>query len=489
MAITATILPTSTVHNDGTATGEASAHLCFDDSNGDTSYVAFGADGYASCGMSDMPAAVGVDSVKVECSYKFIPGAWTTQQLRLFVIVGGTSYYGSYQNASSTSYATLSTTWTTNPATSAPWTQALVNALSCGVEYSGSAAETVRVSYLAGTPTYTPTPATVEVTRHLASVDLWLKRRPEVFGRFTGNLDLLDISMLGIVDLEHTAGPHATDVGWEDEKWQRRPFALHGTTINMDALAVTAKLKDQRPIMCLVRDLAWSDKASGTMRDGIARFSTPGAVFTHTRASEATFTNPVGDSETVPVDCEAYASGGLQVLVAAGGRAQEVYYVTNNSGERTWNAAQGTFQCEVNLAAVSGATFQSVASAYHDANNVASLTWDGAAGAWKFFLTVGGSAVAASKSATPSTSTWYQIGCRWIGVEAELGATAYTVSVWVDRVKGTDAVAAGVMTEVASPTRGLELGTYTGGFPLNGMIRKIHSYQYCLTDVEMARTI
>ena len=488
MALTATILPTSTVYNDGTIVGEASAHLCLDDSNGDTSYDQFGADGYVSCGFGDMPAALGVDSFKLTTSYKFM-GTPGSQQLRMFVVIGGTTYYGSWQNSLSGSYADLTETWTVSPATSAGWTPAVINALSCGVAYRNAAAESIRISYLGGTVTYTPVPANLGAQRHTASMELFLKRKPEQYVTFTGNLDGLAVGMLGIVELEHTAGPHATGIGWEDEVWERRAMAVHEQSVDPNTCIVTTRLKDQRPIRCLVRDLAISDKASGSLGDGIARFSTPGSTWSFARASEQTHTNPVGVSEVVPVDTPAYTANGLALLSAAGGLAACRYYVTNNSTARTWNAAQGTFGTYVRLAAVSGSANQAIAYAYHDASNWAYTYWDGANGRWVFEVRQAGTTYRAIKTATPSTDTWYQIGCRWTGANTENSATAYTLSIWVDRVKGTDAVAAGAMTQAASSNLDFGSKAAAGTEPLNGYIKRIHSYQYVFTDIEMQRTL
>lgn len=490
MAQTATILPTSTVHNDGVATGEATAHECLDDSNGNTSRVDIGSDGYVSCGYSSMPNATGIASFTANCNFKYTgPGASGAQQLRLFVVIGGVNYYGSYEDATIATYHDISKAWTLNPATSLPWTQAQVNAITIGAEYSSSGSQTVSITYLAGTVSYTPVPASVEVTRHLGSLDLHLKRRPENFGAFAGDLDVLNVSLLGAVDLEHTMGPHATDVGWEPGVWQRRPFAVQELTIEPNRMSVNAKIKDQRRILCLVRDLAWSSKASGSLGDGISRFSTPGSTWSFTRASAHTFTNPVGESETVTINIPAYGSGGLYMLSAAGGVSAPRYYVTNNSGARTWNAAQGTFQCEVNLAAVSAVANQAIAYCYHDASNWAYVYWDGPNGRWVFEVRQAGTTYRATKSATPSSATWYQVGARWTGANLENDDPAYTLSIFIDGVKGTDATAGGAMTQAASSNLDFGSKAAAGTEQLNGQIRKIHSHQIVFTDTEMARAI
>jgi len=448
------------------------------------------AGGYsAEFGIADMPAALGVDSLRLRAHAGVNSGdTISTQRTRMFIRYSGTRYNESWSTPAASAYRDW--TMTTNPATGLAWTKAQIDSLAVGIELefgavAGSYSECTELSV---SVVNTPMPAALSVTRHIGSTDLHLKHRAESFVTFTGGLDSTAVPLLGLVDLEHIAGPHPSDEGWKAETWQRRPFAVHGHSIDLNTLRVTTRLKDQYPIRCLVRDLAWSDKASGPLGDGIARFAVPGATWSFTRASSATFTNPVGESETVATDVPAYADGGLQILAAAGGRAQEVYYVTNSSGARTWNAERGTFECEVNLATVSGG-FQVVAAAYHDANNFAEIYWDGAAGQWKFLYRAGGSTATAYKAASPSSGVWYQIGARWLSSSGEYGGTARALSIWIDRVKGTDAAAGATMTEVATPTYGLEFGALAGAAPLDGQIRKIASYAYPKSDVEMSRTL
>jgi len=164
------------------------------------------------------------------------------------------------------------------------------------------------------------------------------------------------------------------------------------------------------------------------------------------------------------------------------------FRVTNSSTARTWNAERGSFECEVALATVSGG-FQVVCGVYHDANNNAAVAWDGANSRWIFNVRAGGTLATAYKAASPSSGVFYQLGVRWLSSSGEYGGTSRAISVWVDRVKGTDAAAAATMTEVSTPTYGLEIGAYTGSLPLDGQIRKIASYAYPKSDVEMSRTL
>lgn len=468
--------------------GQPTAYQCLQTEDDDSSYVQFGSAGSVSCAFTDLPAALGVSSLSVTCRYKFI-GSASDQQTRMYAILGGVSYYSSWTTSQSASYTQLQQTWTVSPATGVAWTPAEINAAKFGIEYGTAGGESIRYTFLGVSVTYTPVPPTVDVSRHVASVRLWLQKHPEMFGRFRGNLDLLTVPMLGAVDLEHVAGPHATDDGWEQESWQRRPFEVHGRSIDLNSMTVTLKIKDHQRIRCLLRDLAWSDKASGSLGDGIAKFATPGATAHFSRASEHTFTNPVGESETVPVDTPAYGQYGLWILPASGGRAANRYYWTNNSGKRTLNAAQGSFGCEVRLEAVSGAVNQTVAYCYHDASNWWWVYWDGANGRWVFEIRQAASTYRAIKSASPSSGTVYQIGARWTGANGELDVDPYTLSIWVDRVKGTDVVAGGAMAEQASSN--FDFGTKAAADTddLNGAIRKIHSFQYVMTDTEMARPL
>lgn len=482
---TATLLPTSDESSAGTIfySSGATAFNLLDDDDNDTNHIRFDSDGFISMNYSNMgSAALTINSVTMHYKYADV-GAHDTQQGRGFVKIGGTKYYSGYENLTTSggTHAEISSSvWTLNPATSAPWTTITVNALIAGVELSGYLANSTKFTLVSLVVDYLTNPATVEVTRHLASVDLWLKKRPESFLTITGNLDLLNVPMLGIFEVEHTAAPHATDLGYEDEVWQRRPFAVHGIDIDPNTSTVTMELKDQRPIRCLVRDLAWSDKSSGVLADGIARFMTPGATFTFTRASEETFTNPVGESETVPANIPGYADGGL--LMAVGSRA----YYSNNTGKRTWSASQGTFQCEIYLL---GALAENryIAYAYHDANNAAAVYYDNASGKIKFAINAAGVLTTITGTTTVSNNRWIQLGVYWTGVNLENGLAAYSMRLYHDRVLEASGTATGVMTEAASSN--FDIGSAAGTAELRGQIRKIHSHAHVFTPLEMTRPI
>jgi hypothetical protein len=111
------------------------------------------------------------------------------------------------------------------------------------------------------------------------------------------------------------------------------------------------------------------------------------------------------------------------------------------------------------------------------------LYYDASAGAWVFESKVGGSTVTASKTATVTRGTVYAIGCRWTGAEGELDLTPYTVSVFVDGVKGTDAVsAAPTFTSPETLYRGSDASFAKQA---NGAVREVRIFPYAPTDEEM----
>ena len=133
--------------------------------------------------------------------------------------------------------------------------------------------------------------------------------------------------------------------------WSRRPFAIHGISIDPNSSQVTLTLKDQRPIMCLVRDPAWSDKASGNLLDGIARFATPGATFTF-RGLLSTRSRIRLASPRLPTDVPAYGDGGLCSLLVAARCVQATTSRTIHPPGRG-TLRKGRSSVKVNLAAVS----------------------------------------------------------------------------------------------------------------------------------------
>lgn len=484
------LLPTSDESSSGSITYSTGtdAYELLNDDNGDSGYIDFTSNGFISLNYSNLtviPAAI--NSITLTLSARIV-GAPANEQFRLFVKdPGGTKHYSGYVDIDGSAFPNSYTfAWGPNPGSTPanePWTAPATNELIAGVEISGWSANNIRVSFLPADVDYYGLQASLEATRYVASLDLFHNRRPQSFATFKGNMGNLDVPLGGRVALEHVAGPHATGNGWEDESWEREMFVVHGHSIDLNTMTVTSDLWHQRPFLALVWWLAWSDKASGSIEDGIARFCTPGASLSYTRAASTTFTNPVGESETVPANVPPYEAEGLQI-----GSDARVYF-TNNSGARTFNAAQGTFQCEVRFGALSGARNATVFYVYHDASNYAWLYYDHSNTRWIFRLRVAGSNTDAVAITTPSTGVWYQVGVRWTGSNEENDATAFTQSIYIDRVKYTDTTAAAAMTEAGTSTFDIGQQAAIGTNYLDGKIRKIHSLPIVLTDVEMTRPL
>ena len=487
---TATLLPTSDESSSGTLVlSSGTAHWSLlDDNDGDTNHIRFDSDGFVSMNYSDMPMALTVNSVRVTAYYRSI-GAFDTQQGRLFVKIGSTKYYGSYNDLVVSAWSgTITHVFLANPATGNAWTAVEVNALIAGFELSGFSANPAAISYVPVDIDYVALPVSVDVTRQVATVALHTLKQPEVFVKFSGNLDVLGtdaspLELLGDAQLEHTAGPVATGAGWEPDVTKRRAVSPHVITVNPMEYGVDADFKDIRYLKALVWFPAYSNKNSGALEDGIPRMMTPGATFNFTRAMEETFTDPVGDSVTIAANVPGYAAGGLQIL--AGASVTRAYF-TNYTAARTWNAAQGGFGCEFKFLGTL-AEDRVIAYAFHDSDNFAKLWYDHASTKIKFLIRAGGSSVTITSTTTPITGTFYQVGTYHTGTNLENGQAAHTMALYIDRVLEATGTAAGAMTEDALSN--FDIGSEAGTNQLRGIIRKVVSLPYVPTPTEMQRSL
>ncbi len=157
---------------------------------------------------------------------------------------------------------------------------------------------------------------------------------------------------------------------------------------------------------------------------------------------------------------------------------------------KIYDPALGAFWCQVTpdwSSADLGST-EDMYLYYMETNGAAdydALFYDASAAAWVFARKVGGSTYTATKSGAVTRGTTYSIGARWTGVEAELGLTAYTISVFVNGVKGTDATsAAPTFTSPETLYRG---STTAFANQANAAVREVRIFPYAPTDEEMAR--
>jgi len=450
---------------------------------------------------SDLPATLAVHRVTLTTRQRRGVGSdpAETQTVRAVVRIGGTNYYGDAETCAD-DYTNHTHAFVLNPSTNEAWTRVAVKDARFGVEVTSDAVGAPplgpEANRLIVTVDYDPLPAGVDMVRDMVSREHFL-RAPESFADYTGNLDtllpVLDGGFMPVVQLAHIAGPNVGDAGdeqgWGAEGWQTRPMQLHAVSIDQTANLVTSRLKDLRDLACTLRYLAYSDLASGSLGNGISRYALAGSVWHFERTTSATFTNPPGQSETVPINTPAYAAGGLEIFAAAGARGADDCWVEFDADCVIWGAAATGFQAEVRLASI-GAGFQTVCYLSYDANHSLAIHWS--AGQWSFAVVVGGVYYAATFAATPTVNVWYQIGARMTGPNGENGDAPYTLSIFVDRVKGTDSVTSGPLVIPATGPWNLAFGSSPGlfgGSYLGGQIRKIHVYSQAPTDTEMMRPL
>jgi hypothetical protein len=188
------------------------------------------------------------------------------------------------------------------------------------------------------------------------------------------------------------------------------------------------------------------------------------------------------------VETATHATSRIVTDGAAGTRAKSRLLIGNGTGVRCVNAAQGTLLAEVVAdwaTADIGNTNRGIFYAYHDASNYLLVQYNGTSDRFEFLLRRSGTTVTAYKSQTVVKGTAYKIAARWTGVEAELGLSAYTASLFVDGTKGTDATAGGVMTEAG--TANLEVGSTADAENWGGAIRRRLSRPYPMSDEEIGR--
>ena len=154
------------------------------------------------------------------------------------------------------------------------------------------------------------------------------------------------------------------------------------------------------------------------------------------------------------VQVEAGRSATSPILVA-GTRAKDDLKIENYSGRRVWDVARGdadiVFVPNWNGADLTGGTVLVLLDAYFDASNYMRLQYDVSTGSWQFISRVAGNSYTASKSQAMTRGTAVVLGLRWAGTDGEEGLAPYTVSLFVNGVRGTDASPPSPPTATASP--------------------------------------
>lgn len=464
----------------------------------DTSFVYFtnnfGAndDGWVECEFEDLPPMVSISNVRAIVRGRRGSGAAIeeTNLVAARVKIGGTSYNRPEQAVSGT-LGDYFFDMAVAPS-GVPWTSSLVNSSRFGVflRSTGYTAPTyaispdvMKVSLIVSGETL---PADQGGVRAAASRKLFLRRAPQQFVDFKGGLHLLDLAPMTQVDLHHLHGVHESGQGWEPPRWKRGVMTVQSVTLDPMTNQASVRLRNDRPIRYLMYDSGHA-RQGGVVQNGRMQDSN-GASWHYSRTGDATFTDLAGDTVTVQPNVECLAADGQEFLAASGGRGQDLGYWSNNAGFRTYEGARNTTRWEATprLSTAGAAGLLLTLFYVPHASDYAWCYYDGSNARWVFELRIGGVVTRALKSASIVANTRYVIGTRTTGSNGELGLAAFTQSVFVDGVKGTDAVAAGAMTE--SATSNLYVGSKNTTDPFRGCIRRRISRQMARTDIEMARS-
>ena len=181
------------------------------------------------------------------------------------------------------------------------------------------------------------------------------------------------------------------------------------------------------------------------------------------------------------------ATSPILTTTVAVARAADNLKIENFTGKVVYDPARLSGAVDVvpnfNSADLAAGDVQNILRAYKDANNYDVLFyWVGTG--FVFRRVVGGVIFDASKAQVVTRGTPYKIGFRATGTDAEEDLAAYTISVFVNGVKGTDAVPGGAWTP--GPAEYLYIGqNIAGASLLDGGIRQLVIRPFVLADDEM----
>lgn len=112
------------------------------------------------------------------------------------------------------------------------------------------------------------------------------------------------------------------------------------------------------------------------------------------------------------------------------------------------------------------------------------LFYDASAGAWVFEKKVGASTYQATKTASVTRGTAVKLSARWTGADGELDLTNYTLSLFVDDVKGTDVTAAAPTFSAGGETL-YRCSDSSFAHQLNGALRELRIRPFAPMDEEI----
>jgi hypothetical protein len=184
-----------------------------------------------------------------------------------------------------------------------------------------------------------------------------------------------------------------------------------------------------------------------------------------------------------------WASSHVVTTTATVTCSSDTLKLENNDGKRVWPHVQGTtgIWCRPlwNSADRTSGNFR-LLMAYFDANNFEQLLYAAGSARFEFSRRVGGVTYTAFYAIALTRGTLYKLRLRRTGPKAEHGLAAYTLSIFVNGVKGTDAVSAAFGSLPADPLY-LWIGQdETGANHWDGYLEQRESRPMVWTDDEVA---
>ncbi len=189
--------------------------------------------------------------------------------------------------------------------------------------------------------------------------------------------------------------------------------------------------------------------------------------------------------------CEAtpYATSRILTNGAAITREDDALTYSNDDGTRVMYPDRGTGFVRVipgwSTADLPADSFRAILSCQYDSDNWDWVGYKQASGGWMFWRKANGTVYIAAKATTVTKGTSYDIAWRWTSDEGELGLPNYTISIFVDSVKGAD-----LETEAIVPVddANMELGrTSSDSQMLDCWISHLFITPLVYTDQRIAR--
>ena len=182
------------------------------------------------------------------------------------------------------------------------------------------------------------------------------------------------------------------------------------------------------------------------------------------------------------------ATSPIVTTTAAVARAVDNLKIENFTGKVVYDPARLTGYVEVvpnfNSAEMAAGTSRFILIAYKDANNYDLLYYAEGTG-FVFYRHLAGVGSSAFKAQAVTRGIVYKIGFRATGTDAEEDLTAHTISVFVNGVKGTDAVPGGAWTPGAAEYLYVGQNTTPDAATWDGGLRQLVIRPFVLADDEM----